>query len=93
MRKTAIAKTAMALVLFLSVAGCADLTPTQQRAMTGTGIGAAGGAVIGAMAGNAGMGALAGAGAGLIGGLAVDQVRRNEAAAYQRGVNSGRQSN
>ena len=86
-------KIAIALALLLPIAGCADLTPTQQRAMTGTGIGAAGGAVIGAMAGNAGMGALAGAGAGLVGGLVVDQVRRNEAAAYQRGVNSGRQSN
>ena len=86
-------KIAIALALLLPVVGCADLTPTQQRAMTGTGIGAAGGAVIGAMAGHAGMGALAGAGAGLIGGLVVDQVKRNEAAAYQRGVNSGRQSN
>ena len=86
-------KIAIALALLLPIAGCADLTPTQQRAMTGTGIGAAGGAVIGAMAGNAGMGALIGAGAGLAGGLAVDQVRRNEAAAYQRGYNSGRQSN
>ena len=86
-------KIAIALALLLPVVGCADLTPTQQRAMTGTGIGAAGGAVIGAMAGNAGMGARAGAGAGLIGGLVVDQVKRNEAAAYQRGVNSGRQSN
>ena len=86
-------KIAIALALLLPVVGCADLPPTQQRAMTGTGIGAAGGAVIGAMAGNAGMGALAGAGAGLIGGLVVDQVKRNEAAAYPRGVNSGRQSN
>ena len=86
-------KIAIALALLLPVVGCADLTPTQQRAMTGTGIGAAGGAVIGAMAGNAGMGALAGAGAGLVGGRVVDQVKRNEAAAYQRGVNSGRQSN
>ncbi len=86
-------KIAIALALLLPVAGCADLTPTQQRAMTGTGIGAAGGAVIGAMAGNAGMGALIGAGAGLAGGLVVDQVRKNEAAAYQRGYNSGRQSN
>ncbi len=86
-------KIAIALALLLPIAGCADLTPTQQRAMTGTGIGAAGGAVIGAMAGNAGMGALIGAGAGLAGGLVVDQVRKNEAAAYQRGYNSGRQSN
>ncbi len=86
-------KIAIALALLLPVAGCADLSPTQQRAMTGTAIGAAGGAAIGAMAGNAGLGALAGAGAGLVGGLVVDQVKKNEAAAYQRGYNSGRQSN
>jgi hypothetical protein len=85
------------LVVFLTLTAlltaCADLTPTQQRALTGTGIGAAGGAVIGAIAGNAGLGAVIGAGAGLAGGLVVDQVKRNEAAAYQRGYASGRQSN
>jgi predicted Zn-dependent protease len=86
-------KIAIALALLLPMAACADLSPTQQRAMTGTAIGAAGGAAIGAMAGNAGMGALAGAGAGLVGGLVVDQVRRNEANAYRQGYNSGRQSN
>ena len=82
----------MLLALASVVSGCADLSPTQQRAMTGAGMGAAGGAVIGAIAGNAGLGAAIGAGAGLAGGLAVDQIRRNEAAAYQRGVQSGRQS-
>ena len=44
-------KIAIALALLLPVVGCADLTPTQQRAMTGTGIGAAGGAVIEAVGG------------------------------------------
>lgn len=83
-------KLSLALALGLALAGCADMSPTQQRALTGTGIGAAGGAIIGAMAGNAGLGAAIGAGAGLAGGLTVDQVRRNEAAAYQRGVASGR---
>lgn len=83
---------AILLALGLSTAACADLTPTQQRAMTGAGMGAAGGAIIGAIAGNAGMGAAIGAGAGLAGGLAVDHMRRNEQAAYQRGVASGRQS-
>jgi Glycine-zipper domain len=83
---------AIVLTLTALLTGCADLTPTQQRALTGTGIGAAGGAVIGAIAGNAGLGAVIGAGAGLAGGLVVDQVKKNEAAAYQRGYASGRQS-
>ena len=38
--------------LAFAAAGCADLTPTQQRAMTGAGMGAAGGAVIGAIGGD-----------------------------------------
>ena len=65
---------------------------SQRRAVTGTGIGAAGGAVIGAMAGNAGLGAVIGAGAGLAGGLLVDKTRKNEQAAYQSGYAAG-QSN
>ena len=44
----------------LPVAACADMTPTQQRALTGTAIGAGGGAVLGAIGGNAGLGAAAG---------------------------------
>jgi hypothetical protein len=85
-------KLAMAVAVLIPAAGCADMSPTQQRALTGTAIGTAGGAAIGAMAGNAGMGAAIGAGAGLLGGLAVDQVRRNEQQAYQRGVATGRAS-
>jgi hypothetical protein len=80
------------LVTLTSLTACADLTPTQQRAMTGTGIGAAGGAVLGAIGGNAALGAVAGAGAGLIGGLVVDRVKKNEAAAYQQGYSSGQKS-
>jgi hypothetical protein len=80
------------LLTLTSLTACADLTPTQQRAMTGTGIGAAGGAVLGAIGGNAALGAVAGAGAGLIGGLVVDRVKKNEAAAYQKGYSSGQKS-
>jgi hypothetical protein len=85
-------QTIILLVLVSSVAACGDLTSTQQRALTGTAIGAGGGAVLGAIGGNAALGAVAGAGAGLATGLVVDRVRQNEAAAYQRGVASGRQS-
>lgn len=72
------------------LAGCAGMSDTQQRALTGTAIGAGSGAAIGAIAGNAGLGAVIGAGAGLAGGLIVDQVKRNEQAAFQAGVQQGR---
>jgi Glycine-zipper domain len=58
--------------LALPVAACADMTPTQQRAVTGTAAGAGIGAIAGAIGGNAGLGAAAGAGAGLLGGPLFD---------------------
>jgi hypothetical protein len=76
--------------LAIPLGACSNMTPTEQRAMSGTMIGAAGGAAIGAIAGNAVLGAVIGAGAGLAGGLIVDSVKRNEAAAYNRGVATGR---
>jgi len=71
---------------------CADMTPTQQRALTGTAIGAGGGAVIGAIGGNAGLGAAAGAGAGLLGGLLVDRSRQAQDNAFRQGFAAGQQS-
>jgi len=38
----------------LPLVACADMTPTQQRALTGTAAGAGAGAVFGAIGGNAG---------------------------------------
>ena len=81
-----------AALLAVPLAGCADLSPTQQRALTGTTGGAAGGAIIGAIAGNAGMGAAIGAATGLAGGLVYDYHKRTEQSAYQRGVQAGQQS-
>ena len=73
--------------LALPLIACADMTPTQQRAVSGTAIGAGGGAIIGAMAGNAGLGA----GAGLLGGLLVDRSRQAQDTAFQQGLAAGRQ--
>lgn len=87
MRKLTIA----VVLLALSVAGCSNLSPTEQRALTGTGIGTAGGAVIGAIAGNAGLGAGIGAAAGLAGGLLYDQAKKGQASAYQSGYRAGAQ--
>ena len=75
----------------LPAAACADLNPTQQRALTGTAAGAGVGAVAGAVGGNAGLGAAVGAGAGLLGGLIVDRQRQAENRAFQQGVAAGRQ--
>jgi hypothetical protein len=74
------------------LAGCSGLTDTQQRAVTGTGIGAAGGAVLGAIGGNAALGAVAGAAAGLAGGLIYDSVKKNEQASYNQGYAAGQHS-
>jgi osmotically inducible lipoprotein OsmB len=82
----------MLMVGCLTLTGCSDLSPTQQRALTGTGIGAAGGAVLGAIGGNAGLGAVAGAAAGLAGGLIYDQVKKNEQASYNQGYAAGKKS-
>jgi hypothetical protein len=78
-----------AVVAAVPLAGCADMSPTQQRALSGTAIGAGGGAVIGAIAGNAGLGAGIGAAAGLAGGLLFDQSRRNQASSYNAGFQAG----
>jgi hypothetical protein len=77
-------------VLVSPVIACSDMTPTQQRALTGTAAGAGVGAVFGAIGGNAGLGAGIGAGAGLLGGLLVDQSARAQQAAFQQGYVAGR---
>ena len=84
-------KLLLVVAVALPVVSCADLSPTQQRALTGTAAGAGIGAVAGAIGGNAGLGAAVGAGAGLVGGLLVDQQRRAEDRAFQQGVAAGRQ--
>jgi hypothetical protein len=78
-----------AAVAAVSLAGCADMTTTQQRALSGTAIGAGGGAIIGAIAGNAGLGAGIGAAAGLAGGLIFDKVKRDQASSYNAGYQAG----
>jgi hypothetical protein len=67
----------------LALSGCSGLSDTHQRALSGTAIGAGGGAILGAIGGNAALGAVAGA--GLIGGLIYDNVKKNEQASYQQG--------
>ena len=80
------------LLCCVSVAGCSNMSPTEQRALSGTAIGTAGGAVLGAIGGNAALGAVAGGVAGLAGGLIYDQVKKNEQNSYNQGYAAGRHS-
>lgn len=80
---------AAVLAIGLSLAGCADMSDTSRRTLTGAGAGAAGGALIGSLTGDFGWGALIGAGVGAAGGYLYDQHRQTEQRAYQRGVQEG----
>lgn len=57
----------------LATAGCSNLTPQQQRALSGGALGAVGGAAIGALAGSAAIGAAIGGAAGVAAGALVDE--------------------
>jgi osmotically inducible lipoprotein OsmB len=61
-------KRIVALILVVAVfalVGCANMTPTQQRALSGGAIGAAGGAALGAITGGSpALGAVVGGGVG-----------------------------
>lgn len=81
---------AAALAFSLLGAGCAEMDDTTRRTVTGAGIGAAGGALIGSLTGDAGWGALLGAGVGAAGGYLHDRNRRREDDAYRRGLQDGR---
>jgi hypothetical protein len=70
---------AWSLALAFVAGGCADLSETQQRTLTGGAGGAAAGAIIGAIAGDTGLGAAIGGAAGAAGGFL-----------YGRGVEEGR---
>lgn len=67
----------LALVLVV-MAGCANMTPRQQRALSGGAIGAAGGAAIGAIVGGSPLiGAAIGGAAGTAAGALWEDVQRS----------------
>lgn len=78
--------------LALALAGCANLTPTEQRVGGGAALGSLAGLAIGSFSGNSGWGALIGAGVGAAGGYLYDQHVRSEQQAYRQGYQAGRTS-
>jgi osmotically inducible lipoprotein OsmB len=66
------ARTFAAVLLTVLTLGCAGMTPTQQRALSGGAIGAAGGAALSAIAGgSAAVGAVVGGAAGVLTGTLI----------------------
>jgi osmotically inducible lipoprotein OsmB len=70
---------AVILIAFLSMAGCAGMSDQQQRTMSGSLIGAAGGAGIAAIAGGSvGVGAAVGAVAGGLTGYIIGEKKKQQ---------------
>lgn len=67
----------IALLVLGLTTGCAGMSTQQQRALSGGAIGAAGGAALGALAGNPTMGAVAGGAAGVATGALWDDLRKS----------------
>lgn len=79
------------LVTSLSFMGCAGMSDTQQRTLSGAAIGAGAGTIIGAIAGDAGMGAAIGAAAGAGAGYIHDKNVKSKEEAYRQGYEAGQQ--
>jgi uncharacterized protein YcfJ len=83
---------AVILAISLAFAGCAGMSDTQQRTLSGGAVGAGAGAVIGAMSGSAAWGAAIGAASGAAGGYIYDRHEKSKEAEYQRGYKAGQQN-
>jgi osmotically inducible lipoprotein OsmB len=67
------------LVLLSLIAGCAGMSPREQRVLSGGAIGAGAGAAVGAVTGHSVAGGAAiGAAAGAVGGLVVDESKKRK---------------
>jgi osmotically inducible lipoprotein OsmB len=65
------------VVVLWAVVGCANMTPTQQRALSGGAIGAAGGAAVGAIVGGSpALGAVVGGAAGTAAGALWEDIHK-----------------
>jgi len=72
-------RNSMAIILIGSMLGCAGMTRTEQRTLSGGAIGAAGGAAIGAITGgSAAVGAAVGGAAGALGGYLLSNTEKHK---------------
>ena len=88
MTRTTMAGLAMAGLMTL--AGCAGMSETQQRTLSGAGIGTAAGVAVGAITGEWAW-AAGGAAIGAASGFLYDQQKQREKQAFEAGVQTGKQ--
>jgi osmotically inducible lipoprotein OsmB len=72
MKKTVV----LVMVVALLLGGCAGMSSTEQRVLSGGAIGASGGALVGWAVGSPAVGAAVGGGAGMLGGFIYDQYQK-----------------
>lgn len=77
------------LILTLGLSGCAGMSDTEQRTLSGGAIGTGVGAVVGAISGHTVWGAAIGAVAGSAGGYLYDKDQKSKEASYQKGYEAG----
>jgi len=80
------------LMTSLMLGGCAGMSDTEQRTLSGAAIGTAAGGVIGAIAGDTGLGLALGAVAGTAGGYLYDRHEKAQQNAYNQGYEAGKKS-
>ena len=76
----------------LALGGCAGMSVTRQRTLSGAAIGTAAGTLVGAMAGSAGWVAAIGAATGAVRGFLYDRNQQAKEATFQSGYEAGRPS-
>jgi hypothetical protein len=87
---------AIILVITLALGGCANMSDTEQRTLSGAAIGAAAGTAIGAISGEAGWGAAIGTAVGAGGGYLYDRHAKakeeDRDKAYREGYEAGQKA-
>jgi len=73
----------------LAIGGCANMSSTEQRTLSGAAIGTGAGVVVGAVTGEWAW-AAGGAAIGAAGGFLYDQQKQREQRAYEQGVQAGK---
>jgi uncharacterized membrane protein len=97
-KEQAMKKSALIILLVFSLAlgGCAGMSDTEQRTLSGAAIGTAAGGIVGAVAGHTGLGLAAGAVAGAAGGYLYDHHEKSQQKAhdeaYRQGFEAGQKS-
>jgi uncharacterized protein YcfJ len=82
----------MLLAISLALGGCAGMSDTEQRTLSGAAIGTAAGGVVGAISGHTGMGLAVGAAAGAGSGYLYDRHEKSKENAYKEGYEAGKKN-